>query len=139
MLGGIERFVERTGLLDQHDRDAILDGIDQLRLTADQYFRRGVVILEHALALGAHEDVQQFLERAGAAGILSVSRNAAMAAAPLFAGLTLAVPALGLPFVISGGLKIVYDVAIFSVFRKVRPPEEAARDRKLATSGPDPR
>jgi MFS family permease len=78
-------------------------------------------------------------ERAGAAGILSVSRNAAMAVAPLFAGLTLAVPAMGLPFVISGGLKIVYDLAIFSVFRKVRPPEEAAQGSKLAASGPDPR
>jgi MFS family permease len=71
-------------------------------------------------------------ERAAAAGVLSVSRNAAAAAAPALAGATLAVPALGLPFLLAGGLKIVYDLSIWSVFRHVRPPEEAAR---LAAKG----
>ncbi len=64
-------------------------------------------------------------ERSAAAGLTSVARNAAAAIAPTFAGATLAVPALGLPFLIGGGLKIVYDLAIFSAFRRVRPPEEA--------------
>ncbi len=63
-------------------------------------------------------------ERSAAAGVLSVSRNAATALAPLFAGATLAVPALGLPFLVSGGLKIAYDLAILATFRKVKPPEE---------------
>ena len=63
-------------------------------------------------------------ERAAAAGLTSVARNAAAAAAPVFASATLAVPALGLPFLIAGGLKIVYDLAIYAVFRNVRPPEE---------------
>jgi MFS family permease len=66
-------------------------------------------------------------ERAAAAGLSSVARNAASAIAPVFAGGTLAVPALGLPFLIAGSLKIVYDLAIFAVFRGVRPPEERAR------------
>jgi MFS family permease len=66
-------------------------------------------------------------ERAAAGGLLHVSRSAAASAAPAFAGATLANPALGLPFLISGGLKIVYDLAIFAVFRNVRPPEEVAR------------
>ncbi len=66
-------------------------------------------------------------ERAAAAGLLSVARNAAAALAPAVAGPALAVPALGLPFLAAGSLKIVYDLAIFSVFRKVRPPEEAMR------------
>ena len=64
-------------------------------------------------------------ERSAAAGLTSVARNAAAAIAPTFAGATLAVPALGMPFLIGGGLKIVYDLAIFSAFRRVRPPEEA--------------
>lgn len=64
-------------------------------------------------------------ERAAAAGVMAVARTAASAAAPVFAGATLAVPALGLPFLIAGGLKLSYDVAIYLTFRRVRPPEES--------------
>jgi MFS family permease len=63
-------------------------------------------------------------ERAAAAGVLSVARNAGAAVAPLFTGAILALPALGLPFLLAGGLKIVYDLWIFAVFRHVKPPEE---------------
>jgi hypothetical protein len=28
------------------------------------------------------------------------------------------------PFLLAGGLKILYDLAIYAVFRKVAPPEE---------------
>lgn len=64
-------------------------------------------------------------ERAASAGILSVARNGGAALAPLFTGAALAVPSLGLPFLLAGGLKIIYDLWIFAVFRKVKPPEEA--------------
>ena len=63
-------------------------------------------------------------ERAAAAGVLSVARNAGAAIAPLFTGAILAAPALGLPFLLAGGIKIVYDLRIFTVFRHVKPPEE---------------
>jgi MFS family permease len=63
-------------------------------------------------------------ERAASAGILSVARNAGAAIAPLFTGPILTVPSLGLPFLLAGGLKIIYDLWIFAVFRKVKPPEE---------------
>ena len=66
-------------------------------------------------------------ERSAMAGITSVTRNAAAAVAPAFAGLTLAAPSLGLPFLLAGGLKVVYDLAILAVFRGVRPPEEQPR------------
>ncbi|HZU06841.1 MAG TPA: MFS transporter [Chloroflexota bacterium] len=66
-------------------------------------------------------------ERAAAAGVLSVARNAAAAVAPALAGPTLALPALGLPFLVAGGLKIVYDLTILALFRHVRPPEEMGR------------
>ena len=66
-------------------------------------------------------------ERAAAAGLTSVARNGAAAVAPIFAGMTLTAPALGLPFLVAGGLKIVYDLAILVVFRGVRPPEEMAK------------
>ena len=63
-------------------------------------------------------------ERAASAGVLSVARNAGAAIAPLFTGVILAAPALGLPFLLAGGIKIVYDLGIFTVFRHVKPPEE---------------
>lgn len=66
-------------------------------------------------------------ERAAAAGILSVARNAGAAAAPLFTGVILINPTLGLPFLLAGGIKVIYDLWIFTVFRKVKPPEEKAR------------
>jgi MFS family permease len=64
-------------------------------------------------------------ERAASAGILSVSRNSGAALAPLFTGPILAVPSLGLPFLLAGGLKIIYDLWIFALFRHVKPSEEA--------------
>ena len=64
-------------------------------------------------------------ERAASAGILSVSRNAGAALAPLFTAPVLAVPSLGLPFLLAGGLKVVYDLWIFALFRHVKPSEEA--------------
>ncbi len=66
-------------------------------------------------------------ERASAAGILSVARSAAAGIAPAFAGATLAVPALGLPFLVAGGLKVIYDLSIYATFRGVKPPEEGGR------------
>jgi MFS family permease len=68
-------------------------------------------------------------ERAASAGVLSVARNAGAAIGPLFTGAVLARPALGLPFLLAGGLKIVYDLWIFAVFRRVKPPEEERPSR----------
>jgi MFS family permease len=63
-------------------------------------------------------------ERTAAAGVLSVARNAGAAVAPLFTGMILALPTIGLPFLLAGGIKILYDLSIFSVFRNIKPPEE---------------
>jgi hypothetical protein len=57
--------------------------------------------------------------------LLSLSRNAGAALAPLFTVAILANPLYGWPFLLAGGLKVVYDLLIFAVFRKVKPPEEA--------------
>jgi MFS family permease len=73
-------------------------------------------------------------ERSAAAGITSVARNAAAAVAPAFTGWMLTVPAVGWPFLIAGGLKIVYDLLIFTLFRNVRPPEEVARSGAAITT-----
>ena len=64
-------------------------------------------------------------ERTAAAGITNVGRSVATALSPTLAGYALATAALGVPFFVGGGLKVVYDLTIFAAFRRVRPPEEA--------------
>ena len=74
-------------------------------------------------------------ERAAAAGFTVSVRALAQAAAPLFSGATMAAAATPLPFVLAGGLKIVYDLALFFRFRSVALPEArlpAAGDRAVA-------
>jgi hypothetical protein len=62
-------------------------------------------------------------ERAAAAGFTVSVRALAQAAAPLFSGATMAAAATPLPFVLAGGLKIVYDLALFFRFRSVQLPD----------------
>jgi MFS family permease len=64
-------------------------------------------------------------ERSAASGITGVARTIGAALSPVFTGLFMSNPAfLGLPLVISGTLKIVYDLALYFNFRAVKPPEE---------------
>ena len=63
-------------------------------------------------------------ERAAAASFTAVPRSLASSISPAFAGVLLASSFSGLPLVICGVLKIVYDIALLVSFRDVRPPEE---------------
>jgi MFS family permease len=58
-------------------------------------------------------------ERAAAAGLAVSVRALAQACAPAVAGLTMAVAASPAPFLLAGGLKIVYDLSLFFRFRSV--------------------
>ena len=58
-------------------------------------------------------------ERAAAAGFTASVRALAQACAPVVAGTTLAVAASPAPFLLAGGLKIVYDLSLFLRFRSV--------------------
>ncbi len=67
-------------------------------------------------------------ERSAAAGVTGVARSLGVAVSPLIAGpLFLGAAFTGAPFVIAGGLKIVYDLLLYRRFQAVRPPEEQAR------------
>jgi len=66
-------------------------------------------------------------ERAAAASVTNVPRSLASAISPAFAGVLLTTPFAGLPLVVCGTLKIVYDVALLISFRHTKPPEEQAR------------
>jgi MFS family permease len=58
-------------------------------------------------------------ERPAAAGLTASTRALAQACAPFVSGLAMATAATPLPFVIAGGLKIVYDLSLFSRFRSL--------------------
>jgi len=65
------------------------------------------------------------LERSAAAGVTGTARTIGASLAPVFTGPLLANTALmGLPFIISGVLKIVYDVSLYRSFRALKPSEE---------------
>ncbi|MGH7545407.1 MAG: MFS transporter, partial [Gemmatimonadota bacterium] len=68
-------------------------------------------------------------ERTFALATTSLVRYTGWAVGPALAGLAMTAFGLGAPLVVGAGLKVVYDLALFAAFRKVRPPEEAAEPR----------
>ena len=64
-------------------------------------------------------------ERSAAAGVTGIARTIGASLSPVLTGLFLANPALlALPFVLSGSLKILYDLGLYRSFREMKPPEE---------------
>jgi len=64
-------------------------------------------------------------ERSAAAGVTGIARSVGASLAPVLTGIFLANPALfSLPFFLCGGLKLVYDLALYRSFNAVKPPEE---------------
>jgi MFS family permease len=64
-------------------------------------------------------------ERSAAAGLTGIARTTGASLAPIFTGPLLAQAAWqSVPFFLSGGLKIVYDLLLYWSFRSIRPPEE---------------
>jgi MFS family permease len=64
-------------------------------------------------------------ERSAASGVTGVARTVGASLSPVLTGIFLANPALlGLPFLLSGGLKIIYDLILYREFHSLRPPEE---------------
>lgn len=60
-------------------------------------------------------------ERSAAAGVTGIARTLGAALSPLVAGPLYASTALAsLPFLLGGGLKILYDLAVWKVFRRVQ-------------------
>jgi MFS family permease len=77
--------------------------ISQMDVPARQSYTMAVVALD---------------ERTAAAGITNVARAVGAAAAPFLGGLLMANPLLfSAPFFVAGGLKIVYDLLLYKMFR----------------------
>jgi MFS family permease len=64
-------------------------------------------------------------ERSAASGVTNIVRSAARSLAPFIAApLLVSAASSALPFFIGGGLKIVYDLALYRSFIHTKPPEE---------------
>jgi len=63
-------------------------------------------------------------ERTRAASVTAVPRSLASAISPAMSGALFSTSFLGLPLVLCGVLKIVYDLALLFSFRHIKPPEE---------------
>ena len=64
-------------------------------------------------------------ERSAASGITAIARSLGASVSPMLTGLLFSVPLLfNVPFFLSGGLKIIYDLLLYREFRAVKPPEE---------------
>lgn len=65
-------------------------------------------------------------ERSAMAAATSVSRSAGIAAGPAAATALWGAASASAPFVVAGVVKIIYDLALWFLFRQVKPPEEAS-------------
>jgi MFS family permease len=64
-------------------------------------------------------------ERSAASGVTTIARSVGAALSPTLTGFFLSVPGLiSMPFLLAGGVKLVYDGLLYYNFRKTRPPEE---------------
>jgi MFS family permease len=69
-------------------------------------------------------------ERTAAAGITNTSRNISQAISPSLTGIIINASTLSAPFIIGGLLKLVYDIALYLNFRKIKPAEEEKEDKE---------
>jgi len=63
-------------------------------------------------------------ERSRVAGLINLPRSLTSAIGPTIAGFAMQFMGSSLPFLFAGGVKAVYDLALYFNFRDVKPPEE---------------
>jgi MFS family permease len=78
-------------------------------------------------------------ERSAAAGITGVARTTGAAVSPALAGLLLSHAALlNAPFLLAGGLKIIYDLLLYRSFATLHPPDERKEPPTDGQAGVNP-
>ena len=78
---------------------------------------------DNGLELGRYRLLRS-VEVAGAVAMTGAVRGVAMSFGPALAGVAIGAAAFGFPFFAAGGLKVVYDVALFAGFRNRRAQHE---------------
>lgn len=91
-------------------------------LLARQLLSQMDVPTRQAYVMGIVEDH----EREAAAAVTTLWRTVAQAVTPAVTGWVMQAVALSAPFVLGGGLKIVYDLLLYRTFRDVKPRGERA-------------
>jgi MFS family permease len=67
-------------------------------------------------------------ERSAASGVTSIARSLGAAVSPALSAWFIANPGfLSMPFFLAGGLKLIYDAALFFSFQATKPPEETMK------------
>jgi MFS family permease len=74
-------------------------------------------------------------ERSAAAGVTTIARSIGAALSPSLAGALISASLISVPFFLSGGLKIMYDLALYFNFRALKLPEEQMPDSRWTTRG----
>lgn len=130
------RVANRIGLINTMVFTHLPSNVMLMLIPAAPTLRAAIILLlaRHALSQMDVPTRQSYTmavvapsERAAAAGVTNVARNLAQAITPILSGYAMQVVSLGMPFLLGGGLKIVYDLAVFAMFRNVRPAEESHR------------
>jgi MFS family permease len=73
-------------------------------------------------------------ERTATAGVTNLARSVAQVPGPALAGSLLVPLGLGIPLIATGVLKIVYDVALFVLFRRRPAPEEMSEEAGVSSA-----
>ncbi|MGH7314467.1 MAG: MFS transporter [Candidatus Rokuibacteriota bacterium] len=68
-------------------------------------------------------------EREAAASLTTLTRTVAQAVSPALTGWTMQALAMGAPFVLGGGLKMLYDLLLYFTFKDVKLKSERTQDR----------
>jgi hypothetical protein len=79
-------------------------------------------------------------ERTAAASVTSVARSGGAATSPALAGALLqgSLFIFGAPLLIAGGLKAIYDLSLWTLFRRVGlPPDTSATERTGSRTAPE--
>ena len=64
-------------------------------------------------------------ERSAAAGVTAIARSVGASVSPMLTGLFFSIPTLlSVPIILSGSIKIIYDLLLYREFSAVKPPEE---------------
>jgi MFS family permease len=133
------RVAERVGLLNTMVFSHLPSNVLLLLVPLAPSFplAAGLLLLRHLLSQMDVPTRQAYTmalvdadERPAAAGFTTAARGLAQAVAPALSGFAMATAATGLPFFLAGGLKIVYDLALYVRFRGVALPEATVRSVK---------
>ncbi len=63
-------------------------------------------------------------ERTATSAITNIPRSITQAGSPYLSSYAISIGSYSIPFILSGSIKIIYDILIFFTFRKIKPPEE---------------